>query len=95
MDAKIESLQAVVNALDRHIESIEKGNEKMTTNQLILSETELHEIEATEAEMNLYIEDEEGQLNVKISKRSWDIIMAAIGFVRDLKEINRDLVERG
>ena len=64
---------------------------KMTTNQLILSETELHEIEATEAEMNLYIEDEEGQLNVKMSKRSWDILMAAIGFVRDLKEINGDL----
>ena len=33
----------------------------MTTNQLILSETELHEIEATEAEMHLCIEDEEGQ----------------------------------
>ena len=63
---------------------------KMTTNQLILSETELHEIEAAEAEMNLYIEDEEGQLNVKISKRSWDIIMAAIGFVRDLKEMDGD-----
>ena len=63
---------------------------KMTTNQLKLSETELHEIEAAEAEMHLYIEDEEGQLNVKISKRSWDIIMAAIGFVRDLKEINND-----
>ena len=62
----------------------------MTKNQLILSETELHEIEATEAEMNLYIEDEEGQLNVKISKRSWDIIMAAIGFVRDLKEMDGD-----
>ena len=60
----------------------------MTTNQLILSETELHEIEATEAEMNLYIEDEEEQLNVKMSKRSWNIIMAAIGFVRDLKEMD-------
>ena len=63
---------------------------KMTTNQLKLMETELHEIEATEAEMNLYIKDEEGQLNLKISKRSWDIIMASIGFVRDLKEINND-----
>lgn len=63
---------------------------KMTTNQLILSETELHEIEATEAEMNLYIEDEEGQLNVKMSRRSWNIIMAAIGFVRDLKEMDGD-----
>ena len=62
----------------------------MTTNQLILSETELHEIEATEAEMNLYIEDEEGQLNVKMSRRSWNIIMAAIGFVRDLKEMDGD-----
>lgn len=61
---------------------------KMTKNQLILSETELHEIEATEAEMNLYIEDEEGQLNIKMSKRSWDIIMASIGFVRDLKEMD-------
>ena len=61
---------------------------KMTTNQLILSETELHEIETAEAEMNLYIEDEEGQLNVKMSRRSWNIIMAAIGFVRDLKEMN-------
>ena len=60
----------------------------MTKNQLILSETELHEIEATEAEMHLCIEDEEGQLNVKMSKRSWDIIMAAIGFVRDLKEMD-------
>ena len=62
----------------------------MTTNQLILSETELHEIEAAEAEMYLYIEDEEGQLNVKTSRRSWDIIMAAIGFVRDLKEMDGD-----
>ena len=60
----------------------------MTKNQLILSETELHEIEATEAEMHLCIEDEEGQLNVKMSRRSWDIIMAAIGFVRDLKEMD-------
>ena len=63
---------------------------KMTTNQLILSETELHEIEATEAEMNLCIEDEEGQLNVKMSRRSWNIIMAAIGFVRYLKEMDGD-----
>ena len=62
----------------------------MTTNRLKLSETELHEIEAIEAEMNLYIEDEEGQLNVKMSKRSWNIIMAAIGFVRDLKEMDGD-----
>ena len=62
----------------------------MTKNQLILSETELHEIEATEAEMNLYIEDEEGQLNVEMSKRSWDIIMAAIGFVRYLKEMDEN-----
>lgn len=62
----------------------------MTRNQLILSETELYEIEATEAEMHLCIEDEEGQLNVKMSKRSWDILMAAIGFVRDLKEMDGD-----
>lgn len=62
----------------------------MTTNELILTETELHEIEVAEAEMNLYIEDEEGQLNVKMSKRSWDIIMAAIGYVRDLKEMDGD-----
>ena len=27
-------------------------------------------------------------LNIKMSKRSWDIIMAAIGFVRDLKEMD-------
>lgn len=55
---------------------------KMTTNQLILSETELHEIEAAEAEMHLCIEE--------MSKRSWDIIMAAIGFVRYLKEMDGD-----
>ena len=60
----------------------------MTTNELILTETELHEIEAAEAEMNLYIEDEKGQFNVKMSKRSWGIIMAAIGYVRDLKEMD-------
>ena len=60
----------------------------MTTNELILTETELHEIEAAEAEMNSYIEDEKGQLNVKMSKRSWGIIMAAIGYVRDLKEMD-------
>ena len=53
-----------------------------------LIDAELHEIEAAEAEMNLYIEDEKGQLNVKMSKRSWDIIMAAIGYVRDLKEMD-------
>ena len=62
----------------------------MTTNQLILSETELHEIEAAEAEIQLCIEDEEGQLNVKMSKKSWNILMAAIGFVRDLKEMDGD-----
>lgn len=62
----------------------------MTTNELILTEAELHEIEAAESEMNLYIEDEEEQLNVKMSKRSWDIIMAAIGYVRDLKEMDGD-----
>ena len=62
----------------------------MTTNELILTETELHEIEAVEDEMNSYIEDEEGQLNVKMSKRSWDIIMSAIGYVRDLKEMDGD-----
>lgn len=60
----------------------------MTTNELILTETELHEIESAEAEMNSYIEDEKGQLNVKMSKRSWYIIMAAIGYVRDLKEMD-------
>ena len=60
----------------------------MTTNELILTETELHEIEAAEAEINSYIEDEKGQLNVKMSRRSWDIIMAAIGYVRDLKEMD-------
>ena len=60
----------------------------MTTNELILTETELHEIEAAEAEIDSYIEDEKGQLNVKMSKRSWDIIMAAIGYVRDLKEMD-------
>ena len=62
----------------------------MTTNELILTETELHEIEAAEAEINSYIEDEKGQLNVKMSKRSWDIIMAAIGYARDLKEMDGD-----
>lgn len=40
--------------------------------------------------MHLCIEDEEGQLNVKMSKRSWGILMAAIGFVRDLKEMDGD-----
>ena len=40
--------------------------------------------------MHLCIEDDEGQLNVKMSKRSWNIIMAAIGFVRDLKEMDGD-----
>lgn len=63
----------------------------MTTNELILIEAELREIEAAEAEMNLYIEDEEGQLNVELSRRSWDIIMAAIGYVRENKEMDGDL----
>ena len=62
----------------------------INTYEHTLIETELHEIEAAEAEMNLYIEDEEGQSNVKMSKRSWDIIMAAIGYVRDLKEMDGD-----
>lgn len=46
-----------------------------------LIETELHEIDAAEAEMNLYIEDSEGQLNVKLSRRSYDIISAALGLL--------------
>ena len=62
----------------------------MTTNELILTEAELHEIETAESEMNLYIEDEEGQFNVKMSKRTRDIIMVAIGYVRYLKEMDGD-----
>ena len=60
----------------------------MTTNELILTETELHEIETARAELSFYNEDGEGQLHVKLSRRSWDIIMAAIGYVRDLKEMD-------
>ena len=63
----------------------------MTMNELTLTEAELHEIEAVEAEMNLYIEDTEGQLNVELSRRSWDIIMAAIGYVRENKEMDGDI----
>ena len=53
-----------------------------------LIDAELHEIETARAELSFYNEDEEGQLNVKLSRRSWNILMAAIGYVRDLKEMD-------
>ena len=53
-----------------------------------LIDAELHEIETARAELSFYNEDGESQLHVKLSRRSWDIIMAAIGYVRDLKEMD-------
>lgn len=55
-----------------------------------LIDAELHEIKAARAELSFYNEDGEGQLHVKLSRRSWDILMAAIGYVRDLKEMDGD-----
>lgn len=63
----------------------------ITPNQHVLIMSQLYEINAAEAEMDLYIEDEEGQLNVKLSRRSYDIIMAAIGYIRENKEMDGDL----
>ena len=62
----------------------------MTSNELTLTEAELHEIEAAKAELSFYDEDEEYQLNVKLSRRSWDIIMAAIDYIRENKEMDGD-----
>lgn len=63
----------------------------INTYEHTLIETELHEIEAAEAEMDLYIEDSEGQLNVKLSRRSYDIISAALGLLM----LNKSLDEEG
>ena len=68
----------------------------MTTNQLILTETELHQIEAAEAEMNLYIEDEKGQViaQAEIWEKDKDtIIFDNIEFAndRELKDIQKVL----
>ena len=63
----------------------------ISQNEHILMEAEICEIESAEAEMNLYIEDDEEQLNVKLSRRSYDIIMAAICYIRKNKEMDGDL----
>lgn len=55
-----------------------------------LIDAELHEIEAVNAELSFYIEDEEGRLNVKLSRRSWDILMAAVGYIKENKELDGD-----
>lgn len=56
----------------------------------ILIDAELHEIEATKAELSFYSEDEEGRLHVKLSRRSWDILMAAVGYMKENKEMDGD-----
>ena len=57
-------------------------------NEHTLTETELHEIETARAELSFYNEDEEGRLNVKLSRRSWDILMAAVGYIKENKEMD-------
>lgn len=56
----------------------------------VLIDAELHEIEAAKAELSFYNEDEEGQLHVKLSRRSWDILMAAVGYMKENKEMDGD-----
>lgn len=55
-----------------------------------LIDAELHEIKAARAELSFYNEDREGQLNIKLSRRSWDIIMAAVGYIKENKEMDGD-----
>ena len=55
-----------------------------------LIDAELHEIETARAELSFYNEDEEGRLNIKLSRRSWDILMAAIGYIKENKEMDGD-----
>ena len=56
----------------------------------VLIDTESHEIEAAIAELSFYNEDGEGQLHVKLSRRSWDILMAAVGYIKENKEMDGD-----
>ena len=53
-----------------------------------LIDAELHEIKAARAELSFYNEDGEGQLHVKLSRRSWDILMAAVGYIKENKEMD-------
>ena len=55
-----------------------------------LIDAELHEIETARAELSFYNEDGEGQVHVKLSRRSWDILMAAVGYIKENKEMDGD-----
>ena len=46
--------------------------------------------ETARAELSFYNEDGEGQLHVKLSRRSWDILMAAVGYIKENKEMDGD-----
>lgn len=57
----------------------------ISSNEHDFVEAELHEVNTARAELSFYNEDEEGKLNVKLSRRSWIILMTAIGYIEENK----------
>ena len=58
----------------------------MTSNYLF-NFVEHYEVEQALAEVDLYDEDEEGQLNVKLSRRSKDIIEESLEYILVMKNL--------
>lgn len=62
----------------------------LSPNEHILIDARLYEFTDAEIELNSFIE-EDNKLHVKLSRRSWDIIMAAVSYIRENKEMDGDL----
>lgn len=60
-----------------------------TPNEHILIEAQLYEVTDAENELNSFVEEKD-ILHVKLSKRSWDILMAAVGYMKENKEMDGD-----
>lgn len=60
-----------------------------TPNERILIEAQLYEVTDAENELNSFVEEKD-ILHVKLSRRSWDILMAAVGYIRENKEMGGD-----
>ena len=63
----------------------------LSPNEHILIEAYLNEVMEAENELESFMKDEEGKLNVKLSVRSYDIITAAVGYIIENKEMDGDL----
>lgn len=59
----------------------------MNDNEHKLMETELHEFETAEAEVNLAIENVECRFDITLSRRSKDIILVALRYFIEARKL--------